>query len=152
WLKSHTSILLNVTQDLERAKKVIDEVNVIDDKKFRFEDFKTLSDKILKLIPREEIVETDYLHTIQNMALLGLTENISLSNGVFEVKRRKILEMDKVGAFIPLATKRVFLKYYATTSSHHYSVWTKEERDAYLQEITNCVTLYKPFNAEVDEE
>ena len=28
------------------------------------------------------------------MALLGLEENISLSNSVFEVKRRKIIEME----------------------------------------------------------
>jgi len=152
WLKSHSSILLNVTNETTKAKKIIEEVKAIDEKTYRYEDFKILSEKILKLIPTDETNENEYLHKIQNMALLGLTENISLSNSVFEVKRKKIMDMDKAGAFIPLATKRVFLKYYATDNSHHYSVWTKEERKAYLTEIENCIKLYKPVNAAVNEE
>jgi hypothetical protein len=152
WLKSHTSILLNVTTDTAKAKKIIEEVKAINEKSYRYEDFKVLSEKILKLIPTDETNENEYLHKIQNMALLGLTENISLSNSVFEVKRRKIMDMDKSGAFIPLATKRVFLKYYATENSHHYSVWTKGEREAYLNEIQSCIELYKPVNAEMNEE
>lgn len=152
WLKSHTSILLNITTDTAKAKQIIEEFKAINEKTYRYEDFKMLSEKILKLIPTDETNENEYLHKIQNMALLGLTENISLSNSVFEVKRRKIMDMDKAGAFIPLATKRVFLKYYATEHSHHYSVWTKEEREAYLNEIQSCIELYKPVNVEVHEE
>ncbi len=152
WLKTHTSILLNVTNDIVKAKKVLEEYNVIDEKTYRYEDFKLLSEKILKLIPSDETNENEYLHKIQNMALLGLTENISLSNSVFEVKRRKIMALDKAGAFIPLATKRVFLKYYSTENSHHYSVWTKNEREAYLKEIQTCIEFYKPLNDVIDEE
>lgn len=148
WLHSHTSILLNISNDAESAKKIIDEVNSIDDKTYRYEDFKLLSNRILKLIPSENTNENEYLHKIQNMALLGLTENISLSNSVFEVKRRKIIELDRKGAFIPLATKRIFLKYYASNNSQHYSVWTKDERDAYLNEIRKCMQSYKHEIAE----
>ena len=87
------------------------------------------------------------------MALLGLTENISLSNSVFEVKRRKIMDMDRAGTFIPLATKRVFLKYYATENSWQYSsIWTQDEREAYKKEIRQCVEQYKPVNGVTDEE
>ncbi|MCB0539065.1 MAG: DUF262 domain-containing protein [Bacteroidetes bacterium] len=145
WLHSHTNILLNVTDDKEKAQKLIDEVNSIDEKTYKYEDFKRLSEKILMLIPNDNKNENEYLHKIQNMALLGLEENISLSNSVFEVKRRKIIEMDKTGAFIPLATKRVFLKYYSSENNQRYSVWTEEERDAYLKEIRNRVELYKPL-------
>ena len=145
WLHSHTNILLNVTDEKEKAQKLIDEVNSIDEKTYKYEDFKGLSEKILTLIPNDNKNENEYLHKIQNMALLGLEENISLSNSVFEVKRRKIIEMDKTGAFIPLATKRVFLKYYSSENNQRYSVWTEEERDAYLKEIRNRVELYKPL-------
>ena len=117
----------------------------IDEKTYKDEDFKVLSEKILMLIPNDNKNENEYLHKIQNMALLGLEENISLSNSVFEVKRRKIIEMDKTGAFIPLATKRVFLKYYSSENNQRYSVWTEEERNAYLKEIRNRVELYKPL-------
>ena len=145
WLHSHTNILMNVADDKEKAQKLIHEVNFIDEKTYKFEDFKRLSEKILALIPDDKTNENEYLHKIQNMALLGLEENISLSNSVFEVKRRKIIEMDKTGAFIPMATKRVFLKYYSSENNQRYSVWTEEERDAYLKEIRNRVELYKPL-------
>jgi len=151
WLRSHTNILLNIATDKEKAKKVIAEANSIDEKTYRYEDFKILSERILKLIPSDNTNENEYLHKIQNMALLGLTENISLSNSVFEVKRRKIIDADRTGAFIPLATKRIFLKYYASDNSQHYSVWTKDERDAYSNEIRKCVELYKPEIVEMNE-
>ncbi len=150
WLDAHTSVLLNIANDRQKAEQVIKEAIEIKPK-ITYEDFKQLSEKILKLIPTDETDENKYLHKIQNMALLGLTENISLSNSVFEVKRRKIMDMDKAGAFIPLATKRVFLKYYAMDNSQHYSVWTEEERGAYLNEIQSCIGLYIPVNAEVNE-
>ncbi len=106
----------------------------------------------MELIPTEESNENEYLHRIENMALLGLSENIVLSNSVFEVKRRKVIEMDMKGTFIPQATKRVFLKYYTKSNSNHYSIWTREERKAYLKEIRSCIETYKPLNIEVDEE
>lgn len=151
WLNAHKSILLNVASDRAKAEEVIKEVETIEIKEFKYGDFKILSSKILDLIPKEEINANEYLHKIENMALLGLTENISLSNSVFEVKRRKIIELDKAGAFIPLATKRIFLKYYSTDDTQHYSIWTKKERDAYLKEIRDCIELYKPLNADINE-
>ena len=151
WLRAHTAILLNVAQDRSAAEIILKEVEAIDEKIYRYEEFKNLSERILNLIPKDSTNENEYLHNIENMALLGLTENISLSNSVYEVKRRKIMDMDKAGAFIPLATKRVFLKYYASDSSSQYSVWTKEEREAYKEEIRKCVEQYKPVNAEIDE-
>lgn len=153
WLRAHSAILLNVSQDKNAAENLLKEIEGIDEKTYRYEEFKNLSERLLDLIPKDSTNENDYLHKIENMALLGLTENISLSNSVYEVKRRKIMGMDKAGAFIPLATKRVFLKYYAPESSWQYSsVWTKEEREAYKNEIRQCVEQYKLVNAEIDEE
>ncbi len=153
WLDAHTAILLSVTDDKTAAENLLKEIEGIDRNTYRFEEFKNLSERVLNLIPNDSTIESDYLHKIENMALLGLTENISLSNSVFEVKRRKIMDMDRAGSFIPLATKRVFLKYYATENSWQYSsIWTKEEREAYKKEISQCVERYKPVNAEIDEE
>lgn len=152
WLNAHTAILMNVTQDRIAAENFLKEVAGIDEKIYRYEEFKNLSERLLNLMPKDSTNENEYLHKIENMALLGLNENISLSNSVFEVKRRKIMDMDKAGAFIPLATKRVFLKYYASDSSSLYSVWTKEEREAYKEEMRKCVGQYKPVNAIIDED
>ncbi len=142
---------MNVATDIEKAKKIIAEVDLIDEKTYRYEDFKTLSERILKLIPSDDTNENEYLHKIQNMALIGLTENISLSNSVFEVKRRKIIDLDRRGEFIPLATKRIFLKYYSSENGQHYCVWTKDERESYSDEIRRCIELYKPVIIEENE-
>lgn len=152
WLDAHSAILYSVTNDKKAAEKLLKEINGIDRNTYRYEEFKNLSERVLKIIPNESTNENEYLHKIENMALLGLTENISLSNSVFEVKRRKIMEMDRAGVFIPLATKRIFLKYYLTENNWQYSsIWTKEEREAYKAEIRKCVALYKPFNKVIDE-
>jgi hypothetical protein len=142
WLYAHIHVLPQIAIDQEKASKVIAEVRDVIPK-IVYEDFSRLGRKILELIPKEEGNADEYLHKIENMALLGLTENIVLSNSIFEVKREKIMDMDKKGAFIPLATKRVFLKYYANGNTQHYSVWTAAERKTYLEEITKCIETYK---------
>lgn len=154
WLNSHTTVLSHVATDKEKANELIDEIGKLDieSRTYKYEDFKKHSCRILELIPSENINESEYLHNIENLALLGLTENIMLSNSVFEVKRRKIIEMDRQGYFIPQATKRVFLKYYVGDDAQHYAIWTKSEREAYLNNIRACIEKYKPVTIEADAE
>ena len=61
--------------------------------------------------------------------------NAALSNSVFEVKRQKVVEMDKCGQYIPTATRNVFLKYYTDASKLQPHFWGKADKDAYLDEI-----------------
>src|SRR5690606_127381 len=150
-LNAHTSVLTRIATDQKKAVKIKEEVDLIMPR-ITHDDFLQLSDKILDIIPKEDGEDKEYLHRIENMALLGFLENISLSNSIFEVKRRKIIDLDKKGAFIPLATKRVFLKYYANDNTQHFSVWTATERNAYLKEITDCIQTYKPENIVNNEE
>lgn len=141
WLKEHTSILLRVAKDKEEAIRLIEEFTHLDEK-FSYADFKILSQKILHQIPSEENEDSENVHSINNLALLGLGENITLSNSVFEVKREKIIEMDQKGKFIPLATKRIFLKYYADTDDIQYSIWTSQEKNNYITDIANQLATY----------
>ncbi len=142
WLQEHIHILNDYTQTNDTIAPLIDEIKLAMPT-LLFSQFKILGGKILALLPKDEEEDSNaYLHKIENMALLGLTENIILGNSVFEVKRRKILEMDKLGAFLPVATKRIFLKYYAKNSDNEYSVWTKTERTNYKDDIRDTLTQY----------
>lgn len=153
WLDAHAGILLNVATNKSAAEKLLNEIETINREKYQFDDFKSLSNRLLNLLPKEEGENAnEYLHKIENMALLGLTENIALSNSVFEVKRKKVIEMDKNGTFIPLATKRGFLKYYAEDGNPAPLLWTRQERALYMAEITNCIESYKPLRKESNEE
>lgn len=151
WLRAHLSILPSIATDKSKVQKITEEVEkALDSITYvQFEDF---SSKILALLPKEEENENEFLHKIQNLALLGIEENIFLSNAVFEVKRRKVIELDKRGAFLPLATRRIFLNYYGDESSNQYCLWTKQERANYLKEIDDCISPFLNLKIEDNEE
>ena len=77
--------------------------------------------------------ELNYLHTISNMALLSRKINSALKNSTFAVKRAKMLDKDRKGEYIPICTRRVFLKYYTETGQQQLSFWGKHDRDAYIE-------------------
>src|SRR5690606_13014640 len=49
-------------------------------------------------------------HSIANLTLLDVSANSHLSNSLFAVKREKIKNLDRVSAYIPNETRKVFLK------------------------------------------
>lgn len=142
WLDMHLNVLPSITTNPKKAAEIIEKAKTIDREKYTYAQFQDLSASIIEVLPKDDEDENLYLHNIKNLALLGLTENISLSNSIFEIKRRKIIEMDKKGAFIPIATKRVFLNYYQKESYAQSSIWTKVERENHLEEIGECLNHY----------
>lgn len=78
------------------------------------------------------------MHTLSNMALLTVGENAALSNSTFDVKRRKVIEMDKAGQYIPTCTRNVFLKYYSSADTRlHF--WSESDRRDYIEEINRVL-------------
>ena len=71
--------------------------------------FNTLSSRIVSALSYEGSV--DLTHSLSNMALLDKSQNSALSNSVFDVKRRQIIDLDRRGEYIPYCTRMVFLKY-----------------------------------------
>jgi hypothetical protein len=74
-------------------------------------------------------------HSISNLALLASGHNSALNNAVFEVKRRRILDLDRQGAYIPICTRNVFLKYYTDADAQQVHFWSTRDREAYLAAI-----------------
>lgn len=75
------------------------------------------------------------VHSVSNLALLASNHNSALNNAVFEVKRRRILELDRQGAYIPICTRQVFLKYYTDADAQQIHFWSTQDREAYLAAI-----------------
>ena len=89
---------------------------------------------------------------IRNLALLSQPDNAALNNSVFEVKRREIIRMDKEGHFIPICTKRAFLKYYNEENSSSQSYfWSSDDRENYFNAIKKLLTKYLPESTEIKE-
>ena len=77
------------------------------------------------------------------MTLLDTKHNSALSNSAFIVKRKKIIEKDKEGEFIPYCTRMVFLKYYSENTSQLY-FWSKDDREGYITQIIDKLEKYLP--------
>ena len=126
--EKHSELISDITQLVESAEQKKENVDEI-----KFESmFKT----ILAIFTIENDNETD-IDDISNLALLDRDTNSSLNNSIFEVKRNNILNKEREGKYIPVATRNVFLKYY-TDYPEHLNYWTKEDRDCLLY-TSRCV-------------
>lgn len=132
WLRLHKEIL---EEETELAKKI---GNILE-KDITNEQFRELQKQVFSQLSNE--TGGDYLDSLANMALLNVGNNAALNNSVFEVKRRKIIEMDKAGAYIPYCTRMVFFKYYTPTPSNLHS-WGADDREAYIKAIEETLKPY----------
>ncbi len=82
------------------------------------------------------------LQGIGNLCLLDKASNSSFGNDIFSIKKKKIEELiDKNEKFIPIATKQVFNKDFSNKSTHK-DLFTKEDRDDYMNKIIESIKDY----------
>ena len=79
-------------------------------------------------------------HSIGNLTLLDSSTNRSYKNDVFPLKRKTILERTLSDVFIPLCTRKVFMKGFA--ESGDLLRWREVDKKAYTEEIINCICNY----------
>ncbi|MFC2399252.1 MAG: DUF262 domain-containing protein [Capnocytophaga gingivalis] len=150
WLAAHKEVLYNIEksddmlhdeeENEDYIKDIIDRIEKLEQQtSIEGTQFNELQQEVFKQLSNE--TEGDYLDSLANMALLNVGNNAALNNSVFEVKRRKIIEMDKAGAYIPYCTRMVFLKYYTPTPSNlHF--WGADDREAYIKAIEETLKPY----------
>ncbi|MCB9033156.1 MAG: DUF262 domain-containing protein [Chitinophagales bacterium] len=118
------------------TEEIKNEINNFNNDKQK-EKVSSLVDKISNLFGESDI------HSIENMALLSKNDNSKLNNGLFPVKRERIIKLEKNGAFIPLATKKIFQKYFENCTKQ-LSKWEEKDRNAYLNDIKKTLKKYLP--------
>ena len=139
WLTLHRNSLLNI--DCNADQDLIKDISAaINDDKLTGERFSSLFNRVTTLLSEEGSIE--YTHSLSNLALLGQSDNSALNNATFDVKRNKILEMDRANDYIPVCTRRVFLKYYTSSESNQVHFWGKADRDGYTAEIEKILSAY----------
>lgn len=79
-------------------------------------------------------------HTIGNLTLLDGGTNRSYKNDVFPLKRRMILKRTMSDVFIPLCTRKVFMKGFE--KSGDLLRWQTVDKQAYIDEIIICISKY----------
>lgn len=157
WLEYHKNLiqeLLTEGTDVERKTNLNDlfnKIQAVDKDKLTWEKFNSLSQDVIRCFSEQHDDHTNDMHSISNLALLSQPHNAALNNAVFEVKRREIISLDKNGTYIPICTKRVFLKYYNDKpSSQQYYFWGKDDRNNYLKEIKKVLKNYLPMENKIE--
>ena len=145
WLEYHIPSVKSIASLNQDKKDEYDELislmeTQLADPKLERVDFENTQQKAVELLSVEG--NTEYIHSIANLALLNGGDNAALNNSTFDVKRNKIIEMDKNGSYIPYCTKMVFLKYYTNSDQTQVHFWGQSDREAYIANINEKLKDY----------
>lgn len=146
WLQDHQQALQTIQTEDNKAhiQGLLADIDAakphLHTPRFGQEQFNALAARILVALNDGVVEGAD--HSIANLALLSHGANAALGNAVFEVKRHKVLTMDKAGDYIPAATRNVFLKYYTDAGRLQPHFWGEADKTAYLREIKNQLAPY----------
>ena len=139
WLQLHRDVLRELpTDDGMRRDALVDELAQIGDTLTRAQ-FDSLFLRVNAFFTLAE-GGSEAMHGLANLALLARSDNSSLNNAAFEVKRRRVLDRDRSGSYIPICTRRVFLKYYSDPHQMHF--WSTHDRREYLDAIHDTIEPY----------
>lgn len=131
-------------RDVETKKEIalllLDELKNKLAKGLNRDDYNDLAAKVGDFF--NEYSEEDSLHSLANIALLSIKDNAIFNNAPFPVKRKRMLELDKDGSYIPLCTRRVFLKYYTEENMTQFFRWTDDDKESYIKALE---TSLEPF-------
>ena len=139
WLREHSESLSRI--DSTKYARLIKEINIKNDENITKETFGELSEKVLAVFREKNTAET--MPEITNLTLLDKDSNSALNNSIFEIKRKRIIEREKLNTFIVICTHNVFLKYYSSTPAQLY-YWNKNDRWDYLEAIKETLNGYLP--------
>lgn len=146
--------LTNKSSQNEWLQITINDIKISGELKSRIDDyliqkestvkFDELRDDIIKLTSNDEL-DSGKRNGIGNLTLLDAGTNRSYGNDLFPTKRRKIIENDMNGKFIPICTKNVFLKYFDKHGLTH-SQWSESDMDTYQNAIGHTLKNFLNFN------
>lgn len=148
WLELHIPSVESIGGE---HSELIDEMQgAINADKLERTVFESIQQKVLGLLSVS--ANTEYMHSIANLALLNTADNAALNNSTFDVKRNDIIQMDKKGQYIPFCTKMVFLKYYTPSAENQLHFWGQADRIAYIKAINDVLSDYiEPIVLEKEE-
>jgi hypothetical protein len=132
WLTLHRRSLEDLLNNTDNKVQVREVIQRIDDniENITKVNFDLIFAEVFKLFSEND--DRSYMDSIANLALLSTSDNAALNNSTFDVKRNKIIEMDRLGEYIPICTRRIFLKYYTESKDNQLQFWGDADRKSYL--------------------
>lgn len=147
WLHLHIPSVRDISGDNEL---IHDMTEAIEKAKLERAEFDSLQRRVIEQLSVKG--NTEYLHSIGNLALLRSDDNAALNNSTFDVKRNLIIKMDREGQYIPFCTKMVFLKYYTPSEESQLHFWGQADRVAYVRAMNRVLEPYLSEPVTIEEE
>ncbi|WP_270796585.1 DUF262 domain-containing protein [Bacillus cereus group sp. BY105LC] len=122
---------INLLEGLDRYKTLVEYLRTVSLEELTEEKFNGISQRVMEETKGEFLSESNGL---DNLVLLDQGTNSSLSNHFYPVKYKRLIDYDKSGAYIPLATRNTFMKYYSDKVTQ-YELWSFEDGEAYVRAI-----------------
>lgn len=149
WLVDHKNSLLSFADSslndlITRMDDLVSKIDDPTDNSNKGEIFDSIFTEVIQKLSEKD--NNEEIHTLDNMALLSVRDNSTLNNSTFDVKRNKIIEMDKTIDYIPVCTRRVFLKYYTGSNNNQLHFWGKADRAAYVADMNRVLAPYFDIN------
>jgi len=126
-------------QDNDSYHIVKDLIELVNTEKIEDAEFDELYDRVRTFFKEDN--KTEEKNDISNLALLDAYTNRSYGNSFFPIKRRRIIENDSKGIFVPITTKNVFLKYYSKMGDN-LMYWSKKDAEDYFNSIELKLKAY----------
>lgn len=159
WVRDHKKVLeeihgeslpkvkegkLRLGEFARQKEKLVDEcVKFLDlsKKDASGDKFEELSDKVWKFM--QDLCDTngDKLHSLFNLALLDIRQNIVLSNSIFAAKCHLVREMRKKGEYVPIATEALFMRRFSTEDLH-LPYWSEKDRQGYEEALLDVLSTF----------
>ena len=139
----HSKLAISISEVIEKMDRVL--THIVEHRGSIRDEFNDVAPAVVNILSDGD--EKSQMHSISNMALLTVGENAALNNSTFDVKRVKILDMDRDGDYIPTCTKNVFMKYYSSSDTKlHF--WADEDRRCYIEAMNNVLYHYEYLEGE----
>jgi len=137
WLNDAKNALLKVTA-VDGVDELLNNINeMLSETRIDDDGFREMQIKVFDVFGDDN----REVHSIDNLALLSVGDNSSLSDNVFPVKRKILISKDEMGGFIPVCTKNVFLKYYSK-SDISPNFWNRVDRKEYITEMKRVLCQF----------
>lgn len=133
-------------EDLENFKATTEAIYAIEGKPEKKTELIQLTQKATEIF--ERIVASLDIQTdsVGNLALLGLVDNIKLSNALFEEKKYRLLSYTGKGSFVPKHTFSIFNKSIINNDSlvfEQNNIWTNKEISEHKTWLTDKIESIK---------
>jgi hypothetical protein len=133
-------------EDIELFKSKANSIYELEGKQDSKSEITKLNEDITSIFDRIVVslnIDTD---SIGNLALLGIVDNIKLSNALFEEKKYRLLNYSSKGSFVPKHTFSVFNKSIINDNSLVFkqnNIWTNKEINEHKKWLTDKIELIK---------